>query len=157
MTALSKSEIEDIREVFDLFDFWDGRDGMVDAVKVGDLLRCNGMNPTNRICIKHGATEKMGLKQYKFEEFVPIYEKIIQEKESGTFADYMEAFKTFDREGQGFIFLAEMRHVLTMYGEKLSEEETDNILKFTDIHEDIDGNVKYEDFIKKVLEGPKTK
>ena len=85
-----------------------------------------------------------GLKQYKFEEFCPIYEKIIQEKESGTFADYVEAFKTFDREGQGFISLAEMRHVLTMYGEKLDENETDNILKFTDTHEDIDGNVKYE-------------
>ena len=28
----------------------------------------------------------------------------------------MEAFKTFDREGQGFISSAEMRHVLTSLG-----------------------------------------
>ncbi|OON20625.1 hypothetical protein X801_03490 [Opisthorchis viverrini] len=60
-SSLSKSEIEDIREVFDLFDFWDGRDGMVDANKVGDLLRCSGMNPTVSVTVKHGATEKPDL------------------------------------------------------------------------------------------------
>lgn len=50
----------DIREVFDLFDFWDGRDGMIDAVKVGDLLRCSGFNPTIALTVKHGATLKQG-------------------------------------------------------------------------------------------------
>ena len=29
----------------------------------------------------------------------------------------MEAFKSFDREGQGFISAAEMRHLLTAMGE----------------------------------------
>ncbi|CAH8510072.1 unnamed protein product [Heterobilharzia americana] len=60
MSSLSKAEIEDIREVFDLFDFWDGRDGMIDAVKVGDLLRCSGINPTIALTVKHGATLKQG-------------------------------------------------------------------------------------------------
>ena len=36
----------DLREVFDLFDFWDGRDGLVDGIKIGDFLRCSGVNPT---------------------------------------------------------------------------------------------------------------
>ena len=31
----------------------------------------------------------------------------------------MEGFKTFDREGQGFITAAEVRHVLTCLGETL--------------------------------------
>ena len=50
----------DVREVFDLFDFWDGRDGLIDAVKVGDLLRCVGLNPTVELSIKHGGTKKPG-------------------------------------------------------------------------------------------------
>ncbi|KAG5451274.1 Myosin essential light chain, striated adductor muscle [Clonorchis sinensis] len=154
MSSLSKSEIEDIREVFDLFDFWDGRDGMVDANKVGDLLRCSGMNPTVSVTVKHGATEKPGEKQYKFEEFLPCYEAILKEKAAGTFADYMEAFKTFDREGQGIVSAAEMRHVLTGYGEKLKEDQVDQILKFIDLREDLEGNVKYEDLIKRVQAGP---
>ena len=57
-----------------------------------------------------------GEKQYKFEEILPIYEAVEKDTDSGTFADFMEAFKTFDREGQGFISSAEMRHVLTSLG-----------------------------------------
>lgn len=157
MGELSKSEIEDIREVFDLFDFWDGRDGMIDAIKVGDLMRCAGFNPTTALTVKHGATMKLGEKQYKFEEFLPIYSAILKEKEEGTFADFMEAFKTFDREGLGFISAAELRHVISNYGERLDDDEIESIMKFTDTQPDMDGNVKYEDFIKKVQAGPTKK
>ena len=38
------------------------------------------------------------------------------ESDTGTFADFMEAFKTYDREGQGFINAAELRHVLCSLG-----------------------------------------
>lgn len=58
-----------------------------------------------------------GEKQYKFEEILPLYKAVSSEAEAGTFADFMEAFKTFDREGQGLIHAAELRHVLTSLGE----------------------------------------
>lgn len=157
MADLSKDEIEDVREVFDLFDFWDGRDGLVDGYKVGDLLRCTGLNPTNEIVTKNGGCDKQGDKQYKFEELLPIYKAVSQEKDTGTFADFMEGFKTFDREGQGFISSAELRHVLTSLGERLTDEEVDNIMKWTDTREDLEGNVKYEEFIKRVMAGPESK
>ena len=57
-----------------------------------------------------------GEKQYKFEEILPIYKAVSNESDTGTFADFMEAFKTFDREGQGFINAAELRHVLCSLG-----------------------------------------
>ena len=50
-----------MREVFDLFDFWDGRDGLVDGAKVGDLLRCCQVNPTNKVVFDHGGTKKLGI------------------------------------------------------------------------------------------------
>lgn len=50
--------------MFDLFDFWDGRDGLVDGNKVGDFLRCLGLNPTEEMVKKVGGTDKMG-KSYK--------------------------------------------------------------------------------------------
>jgi len=49
-----------VREVFDLFDFWDGRDGLIGAEKVGDLLRCLDFNPTLSVVKKHGGTDKPG-------------------------------------------------------------------------------------------------
>ena len=57
-----------------------------------------------------------GEKQYKFEEILPIYKNVSGEAEAGTFADFMEAFKTFDREGQGSIAAAELRLVLSNLG-----------------------------------------
>ena len=57
-----------------------------------------------------------GEKQYKFEEILPIYQAVAKETDTGTFADFMEAFKTFDREGQGFISAAELRHVIQNLG-----------------------------------------
>ena len=47
--------------MFDLFDFWDGRDGLVDGFKVGDLLRCTGLNPTNAVIYANGGTKKLGI------------------------------------------------------------------------------------------------
>lgn len=155
MADLDSSDIEDVQEVFDLFDFWDGRDGLVDAAKIGDLLRCTGLNPTTQQVLRNGGVEKMGQKQYTFEEILPIYKAVSDETDTGTFADFMEAFKTFDREGQGFIAMAEMRHVMGSLADRMTDEETETILKCTDTEEDLDGNVKYEEFIKKIMAGPK--
>lgn len=56
--------VAEVRDVFDLFDFWDGRDGLIDAVKVGDLLRCVGLNPTLATVKSVGGTTKPGENQY---------------------------------------------------------------------------------------------
>jgi Ca2+-binding EF-hand superfamily protein len=157
MSDLSASDIEDVREVFDLFDFWDGRDGLVDAAKLGDFLRCCGLNPTQTQVESYGGTKKFGEKQYKFEEILPCYKAASNDTDGGTFADFMEAFKTFDREGQGLIASAEIRHVVTMMADRLADADFDSILKFTGTEEDLDGNIKYETFITKVLAGPSDK
>jgi len=47
--------------VFDLFDFWDGRDGLVDGFKLGDFLRCCGLNPTQTLVAESGGTKKLGI------------------------------------------------------------------------------------------------
>lgn len=154
MSNLSETDLEDVREVFDLFDFWDGRDGLVDAAKVGEFLRCCGLNPTQGQVSKNGGTAKLGEKQYKFEEILPIYKAVSDETDTGTFADFMEAFKTFDREGQGYTAAAETRHVLQSLGDRLKDDEVEAIFQSTGTEEDLDGNLKYEEFIKKVMAGP---
>ena len=50
----------EVQDVFDLFDFWDGRDSMVDGVKVGDFLRCCGLNPTQALVLANGGTANVG-------------------------------------------------------------------------------------------------
>merc|ERR1712098_607345 len=129
---LSRDEIEDITDVFDLFDFWDGRDGDVDAAKTSDMMYCLGLNPTLEQCLEHGGTEKLGEKGYKLEEFLPIFSQISKIAESA----------------------AEMYNVLTMLGERLKESEVNEIFKYTETKEDLEGNIKYADLITKILAGP---
>ena len=53
-----------------------------------------------------------------------------------------EAFRVFDRDGTGTISAAELRHVMTNIGEKLSDQEVDEMIREIDV--DRDGQVNYE-------------
>ena len=53
-----------------------------------------------------------------------------------------EAFRVFDKEGNGFISGAELRHIMTNLGEKLTDKEVDEMLQEGDV--DGDGQINYE-------------
>ena len=54
-------------------------------------------------------------------------------------------FSVFDKDGNGYISSAELRHVMTNLGEKLTDEEVDEMIREADI--DGDGQVNYEEFV----------
>jgi calmodulin len=54
--------------------------------------------------------------------------------------------QVFDKDGNGFISAAELRHVMTNLGEKLTDEEVDEMIREADI--DGDGQVIYATAIK---------
>jgi myosin light chain 6 len=141
----------DKKEVFNLFD--DVGDGKIDAVQIGTLARALGLKPTQAQVTKAAGAEykRAGEKRLSLEEFLPIYEQLQKEKEVGTFADFMEGLRVFDKEECGKILVAELRHALLALGERLTVEEADEIVSGI---EDSDGNVNYESFIKKVMAGP---
>lgn len=53
-----------------------------------------------------------------------------------------EAFRVFDKDGNGFISATELRHVMTNLGEKLTDAEVDEMIREADT--DCDGQVNYE-------------
>ena len=63
-------------------------------------------------------------------------------KDTDSEEEIREAFKVFDKDGNGFISAAELRHVMTNLGEKLTDEEVDEMIREADI--DGDGQVNYE-------------
>ena len=66
-------------------------------------------------------------------------------KDTDTEDDIREAFRVFDKDGNGFISVQELRHVMTNLGEKLTEDEVDEMIREADI--DGDGEVNYEEFV----------
>ncbi|CAD5217545.1 unnamed protein product [Bursaphelenchus okinawaensis] len=141
----------ELKEIFNLYD--EELDGKIDGTQIGDVVRAAGLKPTNAAVWKAAGQEykRKGEKRITFEEWLPIYQQLQGEKSAGSFADFMEGLKVFDKEECGKILAAELRHILLALGERLSTEEADELLKGA---EDSEGLVNYEAFIKKVMAGP---
>ena len=137
---------------FDIYDF-EGI-GKVDAYNLGDLLRSLDLRPTNAIVEKNGGTKRRGEKKLTLEEFLPIYSQVKKEKESGTYEDFIEGLKVYDKHENGTMMEAELAHVLLSLGEKLSDPECEEILSSVQAGTDDDGFIKYEQFAKKLIAGP---
>ena len=75
-----------------------------------------------------------------FPEFLTMMSKKMKDVDSEE--EIREAFRVFDKDGNGFISSAELRHVMTNLGEKLTDEEVDEMIREADI--DGDGQVNYE-------------
>ena len=89
----------------------------------------------------------LGNGELDFEEFI---EFMCRTKKVETSYDAIrEAFKVFDKEGKGSIPREEFRHIMTTLGERLTDEEVDEMLDDADA--DGDGEIQYEgNFAKKL-------
>ena len=60
-------------------------------------------------------------------------------KDTDSEEEIREAFKVFDRDNNGFISAAELRHVMTSIGEKLTDDDVDEMIREAD--QDGDGRI----------------
>lgn len=51
-----------------------------------------------------------------FDVFFPIYQAISKNRSSNTADDFNEGLRHFDKDGNGYISSAELRHLLTTLG-----------------------------------------
>ncbi|KAK1341037.1 hypothetical protein QTO34_017438 [Cnephaeus nilssonii] len=165
----NKDQLEEFKEAFELFDRVG--DGKILYSQCGDLMRALGQNPTNAEVLKilgnpksdgEGTTGTMGVfslvmeqrnvelksRRVDFETFLPMLQAVSKNRDQGTYEDYLEGLRVFDKEGNGKVMGAELRHVLTTLGEKMTEEEVETVLAG---HEDSNGCINYEAFLKHIL------
>ena len=82
-----------------------------------------------------------------FPEFLNLMARKMKDTDSEE--ELKEAFRVFDKDQNGFISAAELRHVMTNLGEKLTDEEVDEMVREADV--DGDGQINYDEFVKVMM------
>lgn len=140
---ISKEKISEFKEVFDLFD--KDKDGGISTKELGDVMRALGTNPTQaELQVMINEVGKNGSGKIEFKEFMELFNQKMKDPDSEE--DLIEAFKIFDKDGNGVISSNELRHVMATLGEKMSQEEAEELIKEADI--DGDGYINYQEFVK---------
>ncbi|KAF9274623.1 hypothetical protein BGZ68_000484 [Mortierella alpina] len=148
MASISEEQISEFKEGFGLFDR--KGNGTIEAGSLGDLLRALGQNPTqSEVRELIAQADPTGSNVINFEKFLEVLMRPDGFKPAGTYQEFINGFKVFDKEGNGYISVGELRYVLTNLGEKLSDPEVDELLKGVEV--DKGSKVNYEDFVKMIL------
>lgn len=69
-------------------------------------------------------------------------------KDPGEPEEYCRGFQVFDKDMTGFIGVGQLRYILTNLGEKMSDEEVDELLKAVDTSS---GEINYMDLVRTIL------
>lgn len=140
--TLSDEEVAEFREAFGLFD--KNGDGTISSNELGTIMRSLGQNPTeSELQDMINEVDVDGNGTIDFDEFLNMMAKKMKETDSEE--ELREAFRVFDKDGNGYISAAELRHVMTNLGEKLTDDEVDEMIREADL--DGDGTVNYEEFV----------
>ncbi|KAG2268127.1 hypothetical protein HID58_064703 [Brassica napus] len=142
--GLSDDQVSSMKEAFMLFDT-DG-DGKIAPSELGILMRSLGGNPTQAQLKSITASESLTA-PFDFNRFLDLMAKHLKTEPFDR--QLRDAFKVLDKEGAGFVAVADLRHILTSIGEKLEPNEFDEWIKEVDVGSD--GKIRYEDFIARMV------
>uniref|UniRef100_A0ABD2WDX8 EF-hand domain-containing protein n=1 Tax=Trichogramma kaykai TaxID=54128 RepID=A0ABD2WDX8_9HYME len=140
--GLTEDQVAEFKEAFMLFD--KDEDGTITMAELGVVMRSLGQRPSeNELRDMVNEVDQDGNGTIEFNEFLQMMSKKMKGAEGED--ELREAFRVFDKNNDGLISSIELRHVMTNLGEKLSEEEVDDMIKEADL--DGDGMVNYEEFV----------
>ncbi|KAK9471711.1 uncharacterized protein V1510DRAFT_419410 [Dipodascopsis tothii] len=138
------ANLKNIKNAFAIFD--KRGNGKIALSSLGDLLRACGQNPT---LAEIDELESQVGEDFDFDTFLSVLNRPDGFKAAGEPEDYVRGFQVFDKDMTGYIGVGELRYVLTSLGEKLSDEEVDELIRGINVTKD--GDVDYNDFVRLIL------
>ncbi|BES95182.1 troponin C [Nesidiocoris tenuis] len=146
MDDLPPEQVAVLRKAFDAFD----RDhsGSIPTDMVADILRLMGQPFNKKILdelIEEVDADKSG--RLEFEEFVTLAAKfIVEEDDEAMQKELREAFRLYDKEGNGYIPTSCLKEILHELDEQLTNEELEMIIE--EIDSDGSGTVDFDEFME---------
>ncbi|CAF0784427.1 unnamed protein product [Adineta steineri] len=137
-TEIGQEQIDHIRDAFAVFD--KEMTGSITTEQFSKVLESFGYNVpetelTTFICQLD--IDKSGT--IEFEEYLSFMLTFIK-KNVTTEENLRDAFNLFDQDGDGFINTTDLRDIMTNLGEKITDEDIDEMIREADIDKDFKVN-----------------
>ncbi|XP_070535608.1 myosin-2 essential light chain-like [Ptychodera flava] len=145
-SGFDEDQVMDMRDCFSLFD--KVGDGKVEISEIQNVLRALGYNPMGEDVKKIEKELGDGADRVAFENFMAVVAAHGSKIRGDSTSDYttmVEGLRVFDKESNGYISSSELRHILTTLGDRLSDEDVDDLLQGL---ENSHGQINYEDFVQ---------
>jgi len=133
-------------KAFQMFDT--GKTGFIDAGKIPTILNTLGHNFVDeelQALIEGHDPEKTG--KLNFDAFSEIAGHFLEEEDDEAMQQELkEAFRLYDREGNGYITTGTLREILKALDDKLGPDDLDGII--AEIDTDGSGTVDFDEFME---------
>ncbi|RZB84942.1 EF-hand 7 domain containing protein [Asbolus verrucosus] len=151
MDDLSKDQIALLQKAFDTFDV--EKKGSIGTVMVGTILSMLGIHTTEKMLAEIIAeVDADGSGELEFEEFITLASRFMAEEDAEAMqSELKEAFRLYDKEGNGYITTSTLKEILKELDDKLTSEELDGII--AEIDTDGSGTVDYDEFMEVMTGG----
>eukprot|EP01016_Furgasonia_blochmanni_P045628 TRINITY_DN6461_c0_g1_i11.p2 TRINITY_DN6461_c0_g1~~TRINITY_DN6461_c0_g1_i11.p2 ORF type:complete len:230 (+),score=46.73 TRINITY_DN6461_c0_g1_i11:98-787(+) len=144
MSKFSEDQLTEFREAFALYDR--NFDGRVNVKELGTIMRALGNNPSENELATMMSEEGSG-GELDFTGFLNVMSK--KGRDDDNEDDILNVFKVFDRDGDGKISLQELKNVMRILGENLTDKEIAEMIKEAD--QDGDGMIDERDFVRMMI------
>ncbi|XP_049811175.1 troponin C, isoallergen Bla g 6.0101-like [Schistocerca nitens] len=146
MDDLPAEQIQLLKKAFDAFDH--DKQGYITTDIVRTILDMLGLKmdaDTLQDIIEEVDVDGSG--QLEFEEFVILASRFLVEEDAEAMQQELrEAFRLYDKEGNGYITTGVLREILRELDDKITEEELDMMIE--EIDSDGSGTVDFDEFME---------
>ena len=127
---MSEQEKDKYREIFQMFD--KNEKGTFGLKELQEVMHSYGMNPSiNEVKDLIDEMDSSGSETINLNTFIEAFLKKL--KDSEVEEELREAFKVFDKDGNGFLSTDDLRIAMTDWGEGLSLQEFEEMLHELDV------------------------
>ena len=144
---MNDPKTKELKEAFTMFDR--DKDGLINYNELGNVLKSQGFFPTNQELLEMIAdVDENGDDKINFEEFLILMHSRL--KKADIENELNEAFSVYDKNGSGLISVREFKRIMSALGDKICEEEIDEIIQKVDPKNR--GYINYKDLTKIIVD-----
>lgn len=151
MDDLDKEQVRLLKNAFDAFD--QEKKGCIDTTMVGTILSMLGHQLDDKMLKEIiDEVDADGSGELEFEEFVTLAARFLVEEDAEAMQQELkEAFRLYDKEGNGYITTDVLREILRELDETVSKDDLDQMIE--EIDSDGSGTVDFDEFMEVMTGG----